>query len=289
MMGLSDGYTLANGVKIPCVGLGTWKGDWNQPDNDVVSHAVQAAIEAGFRHIDTAASYRTEEGVGRGIRESGIPRSEVFVTTKLWNDVRGYQPTIDAFHKSMKSLGLDYLDLYLIHWPLPSPDYEDWKKLDIETWRALEELYEEGRIRAIGLSNFLPHHIENLLENCKIKPMTDQLEFHPGYRQEAAVNYCKEHDMLVQAWSPIGRRRVIEEPLITSLAEKYGVSPAKICLAYAVQKGVMPLPKASTAERMKENLDLFSFELEKEDVYRLATMPQAGWSGEHPDRETVRP
>ena len=284
IMGKETFYTLSNGVKIPAVGFGTYKAADGKS-----AEVISTAIEVGYRCLDTASFYETEEYVAEAVEKSGIPREEFFITSKLWKTELGYQNAKDAFERTMERLRMDYLDLYLIHWPLPSPDYEDWKKLDIETWRALEELYEEGRIRAIGLSNFLPHHIENLLENCKIKPMTDQLEFHPGYSQEAAVNYCKEHGMLVQAWSPIGRRRVIEEPLITSLAEKYGVSPAKICLAYAVQKGVMPLPKASTAERMKENLDLFSFELEKEDVYRLATMPQAGWSGEHPDRETVRP
>ena len=275
IMGKETFYTLSNGVKIPAVGFGTYKAADGKS-----AEVISTAIEVGYRCLDTASFYETEEYVAEAVEKSGIPREEFFITSKLWKTELGYQNAKDAFERTMERLRMDYLDLYLIHWPLPSPDYEDWKKLDIETWRALEELYEEGRIRAIGLSN---------LENCKIKPMTDQLEFHPGYSQEAAVNYCKEHGMLVQAWSPIGRRRVIEEPLITSLAEKYGVSPAKICLAYAVQKGVMPLPKASTAERMKENLDLFSFELEKEDVYRLATMPQAGWSGEHPDRETVRP
>lgn len=277
-------FTLSNGVKIPAVGYGTYKAADGKS-----AEVIAAAIETGYRCLDTASFYETEEYVAEAVEKSGIPREEFFITSKLWKSELGYQNAKDAFERTMERLRMDYLDLYLIHWPLPCPDYEDWKNLDIETWRALEELYKAGRIKAIGLSNFLPHHIENILENCEIKPMTDQLEFHPGYSQEAAVNYCKEHGMLVQAWSPIGRRRVMEEPLITSLAQKYGVSPAKICLTYAVQKGVMPLPKASTRERMKENFDIFSFEMEKEDIYRLETMPQAGWSGEHPDRETVKP
>lgn len=275
-------YTLSNGVKIPAAGFGTYKAADGKS-----AEVISTAIEAGYRCFDTASFYETEGYLAEAIEKSGIPREEFFITSKLWKTEMGYQNAKDAFERSLERLKTDYLDLYLIHWPLPEPGYEDWKRLDIETWQALEELYEAGKVRAIGLSNFLPHHIENLLANCRIKPVSDQLEFHPGYSQEAAVNYCKEHGILVQAWSPIGRRRVMEEPLVTSLAEKYGVSPARICLKYAVERGVMPIPKASTAERMKENLDLYSFEIEKEDIYRLATMPQAGWSREHPDRETV--
>lgn len=199
----------------------------------------------------------------------------------------GYEETKKAFAETLRNLQTDYVDLYLIHWPLPAPDYKDWKRLDLDCWRAMEELYEEGKIKAIGLSNFLPHHIENILEHCKIKPAVNQLEIHPGYSQEAAVRYCEEHDIRVQAWSPIGRQRVLKEELVVELAEKYHVSPAQICLRYSVQRGIIPLPKSSSMERMIQNQDLFSFEIEKEDMYRLETMPQAGWSGEHPDRERV--
>lgn len=275
-------YTFSNGVKIPAAGFGTYKAADGKS-----AEVISTAIEVGYRCFDTASFYETETYLAEAIEKSGIPRKDFFITSKLWKTEMGYQNAKDAFERSLERLKTDYLDLYLIHWPLPEPGYKDWKRLDIETWQALEELYEAGKVRAIGLSNFLPHHIENLLENCKVKPVSDQLEFHPGYSQEATVNYCKEHGMLVQAWSPIGRRRIMEEPLVTSLAEKYGVSPARICLKYAVERGVMPIPKASTAKRMKENMDLYSFEMEKEDIYRLATMPQAGWSGEHPDRETV--
>ena len=152
----------------------------------------------------------------------------------------------------------------------------------------MEELCAEGKIRAIGLSNFLPHHIDNILKDCKIRPVVNQIEYHPGYSQEAVVSYCKDQNILVEAWSPMGRRRVLDEPLVQKLSGKYGVSPAQICLKFAVQRGIIPLPKSSTVERMRENLDLFSFEMEQEDIWRLATMPQTGWSGEHPDRERVR-
>lgn len=276
-------FTLANGVEIPAVGFGTYKAADGQ-DEAVISEAIRQ----GYRHLDTASAYLNEEAVGKAVRESGIPREEFFITSKVWRSRLGYESTRKEFETSLKKLGTDYLDLYLIHWPLPDPEYKDWKQLDKETWRAMEELYQAGKVRAIGLSNFLPHHIDNILEDCTVRPAVDQIEYHPGYSQEAAVQYCKERNILVQAWSPIGRQRVLEEPLVLELAGKYAVSPAQICLKFAVQRGIIPLPKSSSVERMKENLDLYSFEMEREDIWRLATMPQAGWSGEHPDRERVR-
>lgn len=279
---IHDTYTLNNGVKFPWAAFGTYKA---AQGNNV--EILKMAIDSGYRYFDTASFYGTEEYLGQAIKMSGIPREEFFIASKMWKDEMGYEEAKKAFAGSLKNLGTDYLDLYLIHWPLPQPDHETWKALDIETWRALEELYEEGRVRAIGLSNFLPHHIENLLENCRVKPMADQLEFHPGYTQEAAVRYCQEHGILVQAWSPIGRGRVLEDELIAGMASKYGVSPAQICLRYALQRDVLPLPKSSSAERMRQNQDLFSFEISGEDMYRIDTMPQTGWSGEHPDRERV--
>ena len=267
MKSIHDCYTLNNGVQIPCVAFGTYKAA-----ADESTKVIRLAIEAGYRYFDTASFYGTEKYLGEAIRESGIPRSEFFITSKVWKTEMGYEETKEAFARTLDNLGTDYLDQYLIHWPLPTPDYAEWKQLDV---------------RSIGLSNFLPHHIENLLEHCEIAPMVDQLEYHPGYAQEAAVQYCKEHDILVQAWSPIGRGRMFGDPLFLELTEKYQVSPAKLCLRFAVQNGVIPLPKSSTAERMKENQDLFSFEISKEDMYRLRTMPQSGWSGEHPDRARV--
>lgn len=280
---IHDTYTLNNGVKIPCVAFGTYKAA--QGDNVEI---LKLAIESGYRYFDTASFYGTEEFLGQAVRESGIPREEFFITSKMWKDEMGYEGAKEAFFRSLKNIGTDYLDLYLIHWPLPQPDYEEWRTLDIETWRALEELYEEGKVKAIGLSNFLPHHIDNLLENCRIRPMVDQIEFHPGYTQEAVVQYCQEKGIQMQAWSPIGRGRVLEDKLITELAGKYSVSPAQICLRYALQRDVIPLPKSSSAERMRQNQDLFSFEISREDMHRISTMPPAGWSGEHPERERVR-
>ena len=272
-------YVLNNGVEIPAVAFGTYKAaDGKSAD------VIRAAIGAGYRYFDTASFYGTETYLAEAIRESGIPRREFFIASKLWKDEMGYENVKSAFERTLNNLRTDYLDLYLIHWPLPEPGYKEWRQLDKETWRAMEELYEAGKIRAIGLSNFLPHHIENILKDCRVRPAVDQIEYHPGYSQEAVVNYCRERGILVQAWSPIGRSRVLDEPLVKELAAKYDVSPAQICLKFAVQRNIIPLPKSSSEERMRENLDLYSFELEQDDIWRLSTMPQTGWSGEHPDR-----
>lgn len=272
-------YVLNNDVEIPAVAFGTYKAaDGKSAD------VIRAAIGAGYRYFDTASFYGTETYLAEAIRESGISRGEFFIASKLWKDEMGYENVKSAFERTLNNLRTDYLDLYLIHWPLPEPGYKEWRQLDKETWRAMEELYEAGKIRAIGLSNFLPHHIENILKDCRVRPAVDQIEYHPGYSQEAVVNYCRERGILVQAWSPIGRSRVLDEPLVKELATKYGVSPAQICLKFAVQRNIIPLPKSSSEDRMRENLDLYSFELEQDDIWRLSTMPQTGWSGEHPDR-----
>lgn len=279
----AEHYILNNGVELPAIAFGTYKAaDGKSAD------VIRTAIEAGYRYFDTASFYGTETYLAQAVRESGISRDEIFIASKLWKTEMGYENVKDAFERTLENLNTDYLDLYLIHWPLPEPGYKDWKQLDRETWKAMEELYQTGKVRAIGLSNFLPHHIENILKDCTVRPAVDQIEYHPGYSQEAVVQYCKERDIIVQAWSPIGRQRVLEEPLVLETAEKYGVTPAQICLKFAVQREIIPLPKSSSIKRMKENLNLYSFEMEQEDIWRLATMPQAGWSGEHPDRERVR-
>ncbi len=278
MNSIYDCYTLSNGVRIPCVGYGTYKAaDGNG------SAVIRMALEAGYRYFDTASFYQTETYVAQALRDSGISRSEVFLASKMWKDEMGYEQTKAAFQRTLKRLETDYLDLYLIHWPRPDAGYGDWKQLDMDTWRAMEELYEAGKIRAIGLSNFLPQHIENLLQNGKIAPMVNQIEFHPGHTQEATVRYCQAHGIQVQAWSPMGRTRVLKDPLVQELAQNHGVSAAQICLRYAVQRQIIPLPKASSMERMKQNQDLFSFELTQEEMFRLDTMPPTGWSGQHPD------
>lgn len=279
MKSINDCYTLSNGVEIPCIGFGTYKAA--EKDN---ADIIRMAIDAGYRYFDTASFYGTESFVAKAIESSGIKREKFFLTSKVWKDEMGYEATQKALERTLWNLKTDYLDLYLIHWPLPTPDSKDWKELDIATWKAMEELYKEGKVRAIGLSNFLPHHIMNIQKNCEVEPMVNQIEFHPGYTQEAVLRFCRENDILVQAWSPLGRQRVLKDALVAELAEKYQVSSARLCLRFALQKGVIPLPKASAMERMKENQDIFSFNIEETDMYRLETMPQTGWSGEHPDR-----
>lgn len=282
MKSIYDTYTLNNGVKIPCVAYGTYKAkDENGAD------IITAAVEEGYRYFDTASYYETEEYVAEAIKRSGLPREEFFIATKLWKEEMGYEETLAAFERSLKRLNTDYIDLYLIHWPKPTPNCKDWKQLDIDTWRALEKLYKEGKVRAIGLSNFLPHHLDNILANCEIKPMVNQIEYHAGYTQEATVQYCKQHDILVQAWSPISRGRIFHDVTLIELAEKYQVSVAKLALRFCIQNGIVPLPKAASRERMRENMNLFDFEISDEDMKRINTIPQVGWSGEHPDRERV--
>ena len=270
--------TLYNGVKVPMVGFGTWK-----PEGRDNVDANRMAIEAGYRYFDTASYYGTEPAIGEALAGCGIAREEFFLTSKVAKYEMGYEKTLEAFQRTIENLQTDYLDLYLIHWPKDTPDNPNWKQLDLDTYRAMEELYEAGKVRAIGFSNFLPYHLDNILEHCKVKPMVDQLEFHPGYTQEATVRYCQERDILVQAWSPMGRQRVLQDPLLLELAEKYSVTTAKICLRYALQRGITVLPKSSSMERMKANLDVFSFALSDEDMKRITSMPPTGWSGLHPD------
>lgn len=281
MKNINDCYTLNNGVQIPCVGFGTYKAaTGNSAD------IIATAIEAGYRFFDTASFYGTEVYLAEAIKKSGLKREDFFITSKVWKDEMGYEETFEAFERTLKNLETDYLDLYLIHWPRPTLDNE-WKEVCLATWKAMEELYKAGKVRAIGLSNFLPHHLDVILQNCTIKPMVNQLEINPGYTQEAAVVYSQANDILVQAWSPLGRQRVLQAKLLVELAEKYQVSPARICLRYELQKGINPIPKASALERMQDNMKIFDFTISTEDMHRLNTLPQIGWSGEHPDYERV--
>lgn len=271
-------YTvLSNGVKMPNLAFGTFK--VNEGDDVQV---ILDAIEAGYRHFDTAAFYNTEEALGKAIKKSGIPREEFFVTTKVWKTYMGYEGAKKSFEESLEKLDMDYVDLLLIHWPRPD-EKSDWKKLDIETWKAFEETYKEGRAKAIGVSNFLNHHMQNILDNCEVVPMVNQIEFHPGYIQKDVVDFDKEHGIVVEAWSPLGRERVFKDELLNKLAEKYGKSVAQICLAFAIQMDVVPLPKSSSVERMKQNMDI-DFELEKEDFEKIVNMEEMGWSGLDPDK-----
>ena len=273
-----DKYILSNGSRMLPIGFGTYN-----PGSADSEEMIKMAIDAGYRYFDTASLYGTERALGNAIRERGIPREEFYIASKLWIDEMGYEETMAAFERTLARLQTDYLDLYLIHWPRKDEEDTDWKARGIDTWRAMEELHAQGRIRNLGLSNFLPHHMEVILTNCKVKPVVNQLEVHPGYMQEAAIAYCRENDVLVQAWSPLGRGQLLSHPFVTGLAGKYGKSAAQVVLRYLIQRGIVPLVKASGAERMRQNLDVFDFEITGEDMSMLTCLPQVAWSGEHPD------
>ncbi|MDR2118177.1 MAG: aldo/keto reductase [Tannerellaceae bacterium] len=277
MKSLTDTFKTANGVEIPCIGFGTWQ----TPDGQVAADAVNYALKAGYRHIDTADVYGNEAGVGRGIAESGLLRKEVFITTKLWNTKRGYEPALKAFGESMRKLNVEYVDLYLIHWPA---NKNGWEKTNADTWRALETLYKDGRIRAIGLSNFLTHHIEALLDTAEIQPAVNQMEFHPGYMQDDTLAFCQANRIVVEAWSPLGTGRLLDSPLLGEVAARYGVSVARLCIRWCLQNGTLPLPKSVTPARILENADVFGFSISEEDMHTLNSLPYIGGSGLHPDK-----
>ncbi len=276
---LTDSFTMHNGKTIPCIGYGTYK-----TSEEEVYDAVIAAIKAGYRHIDTAAFYKNEAGVGRAVRECGVPREEIFVTSKVWNTDRGYENTKKAFAESMERLGLEYMDLYLIHWPANKKQFGDEaKKINAETWRALEELYAEGKVRAIGLSNFLPHHIEELMEGAKVKPMVDQIEFHPGWAQLEVSEYCLKNDIVVEAWSPLGRKDALDNEVLREIGAKYRKSAAQICVRWVMQHGILPLPKTVNPGRMAENADVFDFELTAEEMRTIDELENLGGQCALPD------
>lgn len=271
-------FQLHNNVSIPAIGFGTYK----LVDGSICVEAVKTALKHNYRHIDTAAVYANEKSVGIAIRESTIPREELFVTSKVWNTKRGYRTTMKAFEASLERLGLDYLDLYLIHWPANTLQFDNAKELNADTWRALETLYTEGKVRAIGVSNFLPHHLEDLMEKAKIVPMVNQIEYHPGYTQQETVDFCQQHNIIVEAWSPLARGRVLEEPLLLELADKYAVSVGAICLQFALQQGIVVLPKSEKEARIVANISI-DFELSLEDIKRIQQLPEMGFSGLNPD------
>ena len=272
---------LNNGVEIPCVGYGTFR---TAPA--VTAQAVQDAIAAGYRHIDTAKVYENEVGVGQGIKAAGVPREELFVTSKLWNTDRGYEATKAAFQASLDRLGLDYLDLYLIHWPANEKQFgADAAKINAETWRAMEELYEAGKIRAIGLSNFIPHHVAELLKTAKIKPMVDQIEVHPGWTHAEEIKKLQAMDIVVEAWGPLGGQgaTVLVDPTMQKIAATHGKSTAQVSLRWILQQGVVPLPKSVHVDRLKQNMELFDFELSNEEMQTIAALPNLGGQCKDPD------
>ena len=273
-------YLLSNNYKMPSIGFGTFR----TPSGEETEQSVLNAIKAGYRHIDCAAAYGNEKSVGNAIRKSGVAREEIFVTSKLWNDDKGYENTLAAFNRTLEDLQLDYLDLYLIHWPIAKASKENWKEANSESWRALEELYNQGKIKAIGVSNFLEHHLEPLFETAKIKPMVNQIEFHPGMLQEEIVEFCKKHNILVEAWAPFSNGEVLNNPVLKEIADKYEKTVAQLTLRWIMQKDIVPLPKSVTPERIKSNLEVFDFEISQEDVDRIDRLTDCGGSGLHPDK-----
>lgn len=264
--------TLNNGVEIPQLGFGVF-----QIPEEETTAAVTAALEAGYRHIDTAAIYGNEAGVGRALATSGIPREELFVTTKLWNTEQGYDSALRAFDASLAALGLDYIDLYLIHWPAPERD------LYLDSWRALEHLVKEGRIRAAGVSNFQRAHLQRLLDSSDLVPALNQIELHPGLQQSELRAFHAEHGIATEAWSPLAQGAVLDDEAITSIAGRTGKSPAQVVLRWHLQLGNVVIPKSVTPSRIRENFEVFDFELTDEDMSTIAGADRDLRTGPHPD------
>lgn len=269
---------LYNGINIPDMGFGTYR----MPAEDT-EKSVLCALKNGWRHIDTAAFYGNEREVGAAVRDSGLKREEVFVTSKLWNTERGYETTLKAFDKTLEALGFDYLDLYLIHWPASPFYYDNWKQLNSDTWRAFEKLYREGRIRAIGLSNFMPRHALPLLETAEIKPMVNQIEFHPGWMQKDCLEFCKANGMVVEAWAPLIKGDVLENGIIAETAARHGCSPAQVVLKWVLSCGVIPLCKSVTPSRIAENLHSPEVELSEAEIDAISSLSGCGGRCYNPD------
>lgn len=270
-MDIATKVRLNNGVEMPWLGLGVFRAE----DGKEVENAVVTALKHGYRSIDTAAVYQNERGVGLGMKKSGVPREEVFLTSKVWTSDQGYKSTMRAFEESLDRLQTNYLDLYLIHWPKG--------KLSSETWKAMEELYEKGLIRAIGVSNFLVHHLEDFLPECKVIPAVNQIEFHPELIQPELLEYCRGKGIQPEAWSPIMKGKVLNIPVLQALAAKYGKTPVQIVLRWDIQKGVVTIPKSVKPERIISNADIFDFELSDEDMAKIDSLDKNRRLGFHPD------
>ncbi len=320
MNSLNERITLNNGYKIPCVGFGTWQ----TPNGEACINAVKTALSAGYRHIDTAAVYGNEEGVGKAVAQSEIAREDIFITSKVWNVDRGYDKTMRAFENTLNTMKLDYLDMYLIHWPANAVQFDNWQELNSQTWRAMTELYKAGRIKAIGVSNFLAHHLEvldtlgvapavnqiefhpgfmqtdtysyciengiaieawsplgtgKMLNNPElVAPAVNQIEFHPGFMQTDTYSYCIENGIAIEAWSPLGTGKMLNNPELIEIAEKYSCTVAQLCIRWCMQNRTIPLPKSVTPNRIKENANVFGFEISAEDMQKINSMPYIGGS-----------
>ena len=272
---------LNNGKIIPSIGFGTWK----LKNNEETIEIIKEAIKYGYRHIDTAFAYGNEETIGKGIKESNIDRKDLFITGKLWNDDRGYENIINACKRTIKNLNCEYLDLYLIHWPASKAVHDDWIEINKETWQALEYLYEQGLVKAIGVCNFKINQLEELIKTAKIKPMVNQIEFHIGVYNKDILDYCNRNNIIVEAWSPLGSGKLFKVEELKEMASKYNVSVAQLCIRWCLQNNTLPLPKSKNIERIKNNLDVFNFEITNEDMEYLNNFRKVGSSGL--DSETI--
>ena len=277
-MSLTETYTLANGMTIPKVGFGTWQ----SKDGEEAYQAVKTALEVGYRHIDTAAVYGNEESVGRAIKDSGIAREDLFITTKLWA-VGTTEDARAALDESLKKLGLDYVDLYLIHWPNPKAFRPNFAERNAAVWKAMEEGVWDKKVRAIGVSNFHPRHLEPLLEVAEIKPVVNQIMVNPSDQQEEVVAFNKAHDILTEAYSPLGTGKIFAVTELTDIADKYGKTVAQVVLRWSLHKGYLPLPKSVTASRIKENADIFDFDLTEEDIAFIDSLHGKAGLARNPD------
>lgn len=268
-----ESVKLNNGKYIPTIGFGT-----SLITGEECIRIIKNAIELGYRHIDTAAVYKNEIEIGKAIKQSKVNRKELFITSKVWKDSMGYDNTLKSFDDSLKNLDLDYIDLFLIHWPKNNND-----KLNIDTWKALEKLYKEGKVKAIGVSNFLKHHLEIIINNSEIVPMVNQIEFHPGLIRKDTIEFCKEKNIVLEAWAPLGKGKMLNNEILLNIAKKYNKSVARICLKWCLQNEVIPLPKSENLERMKQNLNLFDFEIAIEDMNTINNMKFFAGSNMNPD------
>lgn len=274
-------YTkLLNNIEIPMLGYGTYK---TAADEEGLQ-MIKDAIKAGYRHIDTAQGYKNEHLAGQAIRESGIPRNQFFVTTKVWNDNQGYDKTKESIEESLNKLNIDYIDLLLIHWPIPQGKNDEWKKLNQETWKAMEEYYDAGLIKAIGVSNFLEHHLNNLLETARIMPMVNQLEIHPYYQQQSIVKYCQDKGITVESWGPLMRGKAFKDPKLIELAQRNNISVAQLCIRYCLDRNIVTLQKSSKFERMLDNSRVFGYHLDEYTMNEIAKLDTDWCYTFHPDR-----
>ena len=272
-------FILSNGVNIPAVGYGSYLSTEREGKK-----VIKDALDAGYRYIDTARMYQNEAEIGEALSEYGIERESLFICSKVWPTMLSKEGIRESFEGSLKDLKTDYLDMYLIHWPKADPKDETWLDKVLEAWEVIEKLYDEKKIRAIGVSNFLPHHLKPMLEKVRIKPMVDQLELHVGYMQEYTLSYLKENGILPQAWSPLGRGKSLAHPLLEELANKYGRTVAQIILRWEVQHDIVPLPKSVNEDRIIQNANVFDFELSDDDMTAIDEIPPYGNSGHSPDQ-----